>query len=421
MDIKFMNQPKEAKMGNILKKRLEENFDEIWIVSGIVKDSGIEFLMDSFEQAVKNGIKLNTLLGVDRKNTSKDFLLKLISIGANLSIHVNIEEDKTETRIYVFESENGDSYVYISGGKFSEGGLLENTCLVTEIKYSCEDKENFKIFKNQLLQGTENIFKSVDKEDITLLATKGEILTRIIDRKIPSISELYGSKEQTIGEQVYDEGTSMGLFNISELDNVDIEFEEGIEIRKNVELAVEKEAKKDIFSGTSKTEEDLKRLLSSKKNEEVEELKKTKIIKELKEVDYKNMTTLIIEVGKIALSGCDEGKIKIPKTLANSMSDFFGILESGEIIASIEIMDNKDGKEYGENKVIYNNNSKGMMIISEELKKLNLDESDIIRIVKVTENKFRYEIIRKETEEYAVWERYCTNNIRGTDRRFGII
>jgi hypothetical protein len=421
MDIKFMNQPKEVKMGNLLKKRLEENFDEIFIVSGIVKDSGIEFLMESFEIAINNGSKINTLLGVDRKNTSKDVLLKLLAMGINLSIHVNMEEDKVETRIYAFESKNGDSYVYLSGGKFSEGGLFENTCLITEIKYTKDEKEEFKLFKHQLLQSTDNTFKSVDKDDITLLATKGEILTRIIDRKIPSISELYGNKEQTIGEQVYDEGASMGLFNIDELENVDIEFDMGIELRKNVELAVEKEAKKDIFEGTTKTEEDLKRLLGTKQEEAEEETKKTKIIKDLKETDYKNMTTLIIDAGKIAKSGADTGKIKMPKALASSMMDFFNLLESGETKVTFEIMDNKNGKEYGASDASLNNTSKGLSISSDIISTLELLEDDIVRFVKIEDNKFRCEIIRKGTEEYLVWEKYCTNNIRGTERRYGII
>lgn len=421
MDIKFMNQPKEVKMGNLLKKRLEENFNEVWIVSGIVKDSGIEILIDSFENAIKNGTKLNALIGVDRKNTSKDILLKLISIGVNLNIHVNIEEDKTETRIYAFESKEGDSYVYISGGKFSEGGLLENTCLITEVKYSKEDKEEFKIFKHQLFQGTENTFKSVDKDDITLLATKGEILTRIIDRKIPSISELYGNKEQTIGEQVYDEGVSMGLFDINDLESVDIEFDTGIELRKNVELAVEKEAKKDIFEGTNKTDEDLKRLLGTKKDDEIEETKKAKIIKDLKEADYKNMTTLIIDAGKIASSGSESGKLKMPKALATSMVSFFDLVESGEVNAVLEIMDNKTSREYGESTAKFNNTSKGLTIYNEIIASLELGEDDIVRFVKIADGKFRCEIIRKETEEYLVWEKYCTNNIRGTARRFGII
>ena len=131
MNIKFMNQPKDVQMGNILKTKLEDKFDEVWIVSGMVKDSGIELLIDSMIKSIENGAKLNVSIGVDRKNTSKDVLLKIINSGADLKVHVNGEENKVETRVYLFESKDKDSYIYISGGKLSEGGLLENTCLIT--------------------------------------------------------------------------------------------------------------------------------------------------------------------------------------------------------------------------------------------------------------------------------------------------
>lgn len=417
MDIKYMNQPKEVQMGNILKTRLNEKFDEVWIVSGIVKDSGIDILLDSFRNAVENGTKLNTLLGVDRKNTSKDMLLKLILLGAKLSIHINSEENKVETRIFAFESRESTSYVYISGGKFSEGGLQENTCLITEIKYSKEEYESFKLFKNQLMQNINSEFKSVDKDDIALLAMKGEIVTRIIDRKIPSISELYGNKEQVIGEQVYDEGASLGLFNSADLEDVDIEFDTGIEIRNNVELEVEKEARKDIFIETNKTEEDLKRLLG-KDDEEIVDGKRTRIVKELKDSDFKNMNTLIIEVGKITEKGVGANELRIPKSLSSVMQEFFNVGDSKEI--ELQIIDNKDNREYSKDAVAFEN-GKGISIKTEEFENLKLVEEDLIRLIKIDDENYKIEIIRNDTEEYNVWERYCTNNVRGTKRRYGII
>lgn len=419
MDIKFINQPKELKMGDILRKRLEERFDDAWIISGIVKDSGIEYLFESIEKGISNDIKVHMLIGVDRKNTSKDILLKLLSAGVDLNIHVNQEEDKVETRIYVFESNAGDSYVYLCGGKLSEGGLLENICLITEIRYSIEDKDSFKIFKNQLLQGTANNFKTVDREDIILLAKNGEILSRIIDRKIPSISELYGNKEQSIGEQVYDEGANLGLFNVDDLDNVDIEFDDGIELRKNVELEVEKEAKKDILE-TTKTEKDLKRLLGKDYNVQENENKKTKIIKDIKEINSENVTTLIIEAGKIAKTGADEGKIRLPKSLATLVEKFLNTSENEDKDIEVEILDNKNGEKYSDI-AKFANNGKGISIYSKVIERLDLDEIDIVRILKSDGAKYSIEIIRKDTTEYAIWERYCVNNLKGTSRRYGII
>ena len=417
MNIKFMNQPKDVQMGKILKTKLEDKFNEVWIVSGIAKDSGLDLLMDSFEFSIKNGAKLNIAIGIDRKNTSKDELLKILNIGANLKVHVNSEENKVETRIYVFESNSSDSYIYISGAKLSEGGLTENSCIITEIKYPLEEAESFKLFKNQLLMGIDSAFKEVDKEDIMLLASKGEILTRIIDRKIPSISELYGNKEQVIGEQVYDEGASLGLFNTDELENIDIEFDFGIDVRKNVELEVEKEAKKDIYEGINKTEEDLKRLLG--KEIEEDSPKKSRIIKDITDIDFKNMTTLIVEAGKIADKGVTAHELRIPQSLSSMMNEFLNVTDKKEI--ELEILDNKDNKEYIEKDVNMLDNGKGISIKCEKLSNLNLKEHDLVRILKESDTKYKFEIIREDTEEYNIWERYCINAIKGTKRRYGII
>ena len=135
-----------------------------------------------------------------------------------------------------------------------------------------------------------NIFKTVDKNDIELLAMKGEIVARITERKIPSISELYGEKENIVGEQIYDEGKSLGLFDKDELENIDIEIDDKIDIKKNVEMEAEKEAKENIFEKTNKTQEDLDRLLGIEKEETTSQ--KSRIVKDLNENAFKNMTTL---------------------------------------------------------------------------------------------------------------------------------
>lgn len=415
MNIKFMNQPKDVELGNILKTRLEDKFKEVFIISGIAKDSGLELLLDSIEVSIKNNAKVNVSIGIDRKNTSKDVLLKLLNLGVNLNVHVNSEENKVESRIYAFESNDSASYIYISGGKLSEGGLLENACIITEIKYEKEEIESFKLFKNQLILGMEDVFKTVDKEDIILLASKGEILTRIIDRKIPSISELYGNKEQVIGEQVYDEGMSLGLFKSEELENVEIEFDLGMDIRKNVELEVEKEAKKDVFKEINKTEDDLKRLLGQE--EEEEKQKKSRIIKDASEIDFKNMTALIIE-SKIAEKGVSAGELRIPRSLSDMLGEFIKVDDRKNI--KLELLDNKDNKEYNEEALIYDN-GKGISLKAKLFEELKIAEDDLIRLIKVSSDNYKIEIIRSNTEEYNVWERYCINTIKGTKRRYGII
>lgn len=413
MNIKFMNQPKDITLEDILKTKLENKYDEVFIISGIAKDSGIELLLESIENAINAGGKININLGIDRKNTSKDILLKLLKMGANLKVHVNSEENKVETRIYIFESKEKDSYIYISGGKFSEGGLAKNNCLITEITYTPEETEKYKLLKNQVLLGIDGVFKDVDEEDIILLANKGEIVSRIIERKIPSISELYGNKEATLGEQIYDEGTGLGLLNKEELEDVDIEFDLGIDIRKNVKLEAEKEEELIVVN---KTEEDLNRLLGKTTEENT---KKSRIIKDLTDDDFKNMTTLILEAGKISTVGVNANEIKIPKSLALQINEFLNVEVSPKI--KLEVLDNKDNREYKIENVEMLENDKGISIKSEKLTNLDIGEKDLIRIIKINSEKYKLEIIREETKEYDVWERYCTNSIKGTKRRYGII
>ncbi len=410
MNIRYLNQPKEVQMGTILKNKLQENYEEVWIVSGIAKDSAIELLEEDMKVAIQEGTKVNVYVGVDRKNTSKDVLLKVLELGANLGIHVNGDNNKVETRMYVFESSKLGYYVYLSGGKFSEGGLTENTCFITEIKYETSELEAFQAFKNQMMQAT-SIFKPVDKNDITLLAMKGEIVSRIIDRKIPSISELYGNAEQVIGEQVYDEGVGLGIIKDDELEDFDIELDEGISLRKNVELEAEKEAKIDVFATTNKTKEDLDRLLGVEKEEK--ESKKTRIVKDLTDADYAKMNTLVIEAGKVA-----GGEIRIQKSLACLIEAFMNPNQTNHV--TLEMMDNQNGEE---ETVVADlmDNGKGISLKTERFGVIEPQETDILRMIKVEDNKYRLEIIREGTPEYAIWEQYLTNTIKGSKRRYGIL
>ena len=285
MEIKFLNQPKEVKLGDIFKTRLKEHFSEINIIAGIVKDAGLEDLLESFDVATKSG-SVNLYIGIDRKNISKDMLLKVLSAGCKLFLHINSDDSKVESRIYLFENKDSNSYIYISGGKFSESGLFESISTITEIKYDCSleiDKKAFNTAKNSILQGTVNVFHSADQEEIILLAEKGEIIARITERKIPNISELYGSgtgfgdlsSASSSDEQMYDESTSSFDINLSKLKDIDIDLDldSTISVRKNVELATEKEAKKELaqkeneLKSLSKNESDLNKFYTNSSEE----------------------------------------------------------------------------------------------------------------------------------------------------------
>ena len=418
MEVKFLNQPKEVKLGDILKTRLNEDFEEIYLIAGMVKDTGVEDIYEDILKSMKNPRKINVCIGIDRKNTSKDMLLKLLDAGCKLSVHINTDANKVETRAFIFIKENGTSYIYVTGAKFSSGGLFENNCVITEIKYEKDESKALEIAKNNILQGLVAEFHEIDRDEVILLAEKGEIVARITERKIPNIAEMYGSMapaEKPLGEQVYDESISNMTFNFDDLADIEIDLEPGIIMRKNVELAAEKEAKKErkekeeLLKSLKKTESDLDKLYGKKE----EETKTKNIIHKSNEIDYENMTTLIIESNKINEK---DGEFKLPKALSENLSKYF----TTETV-KFDILDNKDNSEEIDENVSILRTDKGISIKSEVLIKLKLEEGDIVRIIRETENSYRCEVIRKESAEHNIWICYCINSIRGQKRRFGII
>ena len=437
MNIKFFNQPKDVSLESLLNTKLKGDFKKIWIIAGMTKDSGMDMVFDSIEIARKNGAEVNIMIGIDRKNTSKDMLMKLLNMGCNLFVHINREDKKIETRIYVFENEDGESFVYESCGKFSEGGLSSNYCLIQEISYLPEDKKAYENFKTVLMQGALEVFKEVGAEEIKLLAEKGEIVTRIIDRKIPRISELYGSgsvlgNENVADTDIYDENNGKKLFDINLDDDFDID----------IDIAVDGEMKKSEFSAESeaKIEKEKKENIDKLADEKLAKLyedetpktedKKVSIIKDASDINFSDMKIFVLELNKIIEKGTGEGEIKIPNSLYDNVKDFFGNdfkhvtddkgKERLAISIKLDILDVKDGKKYEDTAILYDA-GKYYALKSSVLKSLATDEGDIVRLIKKSESDFEVELIRKGIKEYEIWDNFCKYTMKNSKRRFGVM
>ena len=289
------------------------------------------------------------------------------------------------------------------------------------------------------MQGAVAEFHEIDRDEVILLAEKGEVVARITQRKIPNISEMYGNGETTIGETVYDEGSSLTNLKLEDFAdvNIDFDFDPGISLRKNVELDIEKEAREEqeekqkLLSSLKKTESDLERLYKKKETEK-EEKKKTTIHMS-HEIDYAGMSTLMIESNKIIEAGAGAGEVKIPKMIVDNAIHFFGGMNAFEImvdekksaknisVVTFEILDNKDNSEMVDESVKMILTDKGISIKSEALIGLGLVEGDILRIIKDDDKHFKCEVIRAGTAEYNVWTGYLVNSIRGQKRKFGIL
>lgn len=423
MKIRFLNQPKEIKLSEVLLERISENFNKIWIVAGFAKDTGIELLLPALEEAAQNGSIIELIIGVDNKNTSKDMLLKLLNIGCNIRVHINKEESKLETRMYAFENESGESFVYLSGSKFSEGGLTENKCLVTEIVYDEIEKKEFNKVKISVENSANyNEIFVLDLPKLKSLAENGEILARITERKIPRISDLYKVENVNVGMQEYDESAS---FNIKEHVNENFEIE--------IDVPITNEIKYQSSLG-DEVEQKIIKSTRAEESSENEEKVSSKLILGEKELNYEEMNTFMLQTNRIIQTGATSGEIKIPNYIAENMKKFLDYPELFHVIADsngklkdtaivkFKIYDNRTKSEdIIDTDVKIYQTDKYLAIKSDVIKGLDIEEGDIIRIIKEGKGDYSCEIIRKDTAEYQVWEGFCTTKLKGTSRKFGII
>ena len=412
MDIKFYNQPKDTKVYDLLSQRLKEDFNKAWICAGFVKDSAIDLLLPDIEIARKNNVIVECIFGLDNKNTSKDMLLKLLNMGCKIRYHLNEDDSKFETRAYLFERDSGDSYIYISGSKFSEGGLTDNMALIQEISYSPAEKKEFNMARAVLESGfSDEEFEYLSEEKLSELARSGDILARITERKIPSISELYNGGSTEVGATEYnDEETKTDYKALVDKD-IDISFEdsESVVIQDSFGEEIEHQLKK-----------------KSKKEDKVT----SKILSQEKEADYDAMTTLIISVSKTNLK---DDEIKLPTAVTSLMNKFFGYPDDFHAVPNEkgDIKETKDiSLEIFENVGKKTNDScvgqlilspKFLSIKSDSLKEFAMDGEDIFRIIKIDSNKYRCEIIKNESSEHQVWKDFCVVSVKGFSKKIGVM
>lgn len=417
MEIKFLNQPKDVRIGEILTERLiSKTFSRIWIFAGFAKDSGLDYLLPAIKDAREAGALIECILGLDKKNTSKDMLLKLLNLGCKIRFHINGDDSKLETRIYIFESDSAESYIYLTGAKLSEGGLTENVALITEITYSLNEKKEFNKVKLSVESGLNtDFFETLNEEVLKELASTGEILARITERKIPSISQLYSSGDMDVGIQEYDENSSTKYNELVDKEfDIDIDFSGDLDVKVQDSLGEEVEHK--IKSKTMKSDENI--VVS-------------KILLNEKYVNYDLMNTLIMPVNKVVKKGTTAGEIKISSAISVNMNRFFNYPnefhmeedEKGKLKETqkikLKIYENMSKYDSVDDDAKIIQTEKNIIIKSKKFEDIDILENDIMRLLKQEDGSYRCEIIKQESSEYNIWESFCTISVKGTSKKFG--
>lgn len=415
MEIKFLNQPKDVKLIDILSEKMRnKEYTKMWIVAGFTKDSALDCILEDVKIARENGAIIECVWGLDKKNTSKDMLLKFLEMGCNIRYHLNDDGAKLESRLFAFENPEGDSYVYITGGKFSEGGISSNLTIIEEIIYSKNEKKEFGKVKAAIENGiSDEEFGVLTYDRLKELASSGDIAARIIERKIPSISELYNDLDKEVSNSSieYDESAGSNFKDLLSQDiNIDIDLNEsGVTVQNSLGEEVEHKLKKEI--------------------KEKEDVVISKIINTDKEMNFEDMTTLILYAGK-NLEKCE---IKIPSSITANLFKFLGYPdlfhtekdEKGNLKEfskfSLEIFENEDKITEKTDEACFVQSAKYTSIKTDLLKDFTINEDDILRLIKISEKEYRLEIIKKDSSEYSIWEGFITYTCKGSTKKIGIL
>lgn len=153
-----------------------------------------------------------------------------------------------------------------------------------------------------------------------------------------------------------------------------------------------------------------------------------------KKIDLGKVSNIIIELRDKPTKGKDVNVLKISNQIKDLVPTFFEIVSKGKNVE-------KDGVMYKESKVTleiidvvanekrkdsnalltYGNTQSFIMFISDELQKVEYKEGDLARIIKLADDTYHIEVIPQEIEEYNLWKKLCTQELRGSTKRFGVM
>lgn len=453
---------------------------EISFMFSLVKSNAIDMLKPALTEFIENGGVVNFYVDSDKRFLTNPLIPELLDLGCNLYTYINPEGNaEFQYRGIIVESAKS-SDVYLTSGNLSLTGLYNSHNIITHISYDIsKDKEEYKNFKNSILsEDLTNKFIKISTET----------LPKIIDdikksTSIPSISDFTKndfSKVDTNSTKKID--LSEPNISIEIDDNVDFLIPQESPVKpkneKKQTLAVPSQSESTISIDTSApiveyTSEpiyygadeaiDVENLLFESKmksviNSTAKPIKTNAFSSDnlviddeiqLKEqADESNIVTkkiasvsktsiFMFESPKITHKGACAEEIKIPIYIRDLLPEFWEWPESYEVtgnqakiksrICTFEIIDTMEPENIIEDKaakLFQRVDESSFSIYSSELKKLDIEENDIIRLIKVSSENDSYytcEIIRKTAKEYQIWEQFCTQNFKNSSRKYGIM
>ena len=463
MDIEILTQPKLANnkdysLGEQLVQLLSSKrpkFTEVSFFFGLIKDNAFDKVFEYIKAFILNGGNFKFYLSQPQKGNIKKIINSLLELGCEVYLFKNEGKDFVSDFQYkgaIFENEK-KAVLLLSSGNFSLSGLFDGYNTVTQFNYDLtKEKDEFLNVKNSIFsENINNHFEYVTRENFA----------QFFSTEIPSIEEFtHKDIEQT-------EPIITSLDDI----NIDIEIDDNVDflvaptetdIPKKEQKSTAQQQKKEIpelidaveFEETKYYLDsdalDIENMLftasSSQKVEpieiisepaqEVEEqiITEGKII--AKSANLSKTSIFMLQLPKITKKGSFAGEIKIPSYLRDLIPAFWGWPKEYSLkkdsneksrICTFKIIDtiNADKTIVDEQvKLFQREGENSFSIFSEKLIDLDLHENDIIRFIKTQSangSYFTCEVVRTDDNEYPIWEQFCTNLLKGSKRKYGMM
>lgn len=449
---------------NTLKEEILKNSNKelkkLYILCSCVKETGYDIIEECL---IDLKARKFIAFGIDKKNTTKKMLENVLKYTKNVYVIDNNEEDEYNGNILVFEYLD-KSYVYTFNGNITDGVLETDTTMYTVIEYDLvKDKVEYDEYINTLTVEIKNTATKLTKEYINELADLKKIFTsKQYIHTLPSISELLSTekKEDDQNTKISSKIPKIELGNLDDFSfDIDLtDVKEKVDEESDIEdidvsSYVEPEIKEDVFEDNvlDEVEEepyeisdeaiDMESLIF---DTETIKLDKRKVKKQLekkeekkqisKKIDLTKVSNIIMELQKKATKGKDVDLIKVPTYIKDIIPNFFEIMENAKVAdkadgkykeaeIKLEIIDVNTDTKYTDvsASLISKLGQTYIAFKSTNLVDITYEELDLARIIKLADNYYHIEIIPKEIEEYNLWIKLCTNNFKGSTRRYGLM
>ena len=381
---------------------------------------------------------------VDNEEISSESDKKISNKKQSAKAVTTIIEEKEENSV----SEDDFFSIELPTGESINVSLRENDNLAEKLENITSHKETIKEAKSNSIKEDEKIEEAqidfdIEVEGISNIEVEKnvEVEKRVLEELLYEDEKVIKNNENKDDEQKYI--TNFEAIDIEQMlysqNKFDMHAE--TEVPKWVPIINEEDMTTINSKETEKTF--LNTRVNFEKVEEIEEpikvivTKKFIISSSFNKSKNGGVVTFFMQINKLKGKGLS-GEIRIPTASRDFSPEFWGWPNSYSVAQKEGKVQKKFKKwtttcrlidvdaleiKKADTLELYQEEGKTTFnILSKELLSFNPEENDIIRVIRCAEAEeamFQIELIRTSSKEYVIWEQFCSQSIKGTERKYG--